>query len=79
MTIPAPRLSAPRLSVADRAALLREDAQWVGKPFDVAVNPRAIQANTRHLTLTLLNTQLEYRASQAAAFAEYSARKIHCA
>ena len=60
----------PRLSAADRASLLREDAPFIGKPFDVAVNPRAIQANTRHLALTLLNNQLEYRASKAAAFAE---------
>jgi Putative zinc- or iron-chelating domain len=61
---------APRLSAAERSQLLKEDEAWVGKPFDVALNPRAMQANTRHMALTLLDTRLEYRASKAAAFAE---------
>lgn len=60
----------PLLSAADRAALLREDAEWIGKPFDVKVTPRAVQANTRHLVRMLRDTQLEHRASKAAAFAE---------
>jgi hypothetical protein len=62
--------SNPRLSAAERSALLKEDEAWVGKPFDPAINPRAIQANTRHMALTLLDTRLEHRASRAAAFAE---------
>ncbi|MBL8630071.1 MAG: hypothetical protein JNM81_10610 [Rhodospirillaceae bacterium] len=59
-----------RLTADQRQALLREDEQWVGKAFDVQANPRAIQANTRHLTLILLDTKLELRASRAAQFAE---------
>jgi len=65
-----PAATAPRLSAAERRAILKEDEAWVGKPFDTAVNPRAMQANTRHMALTLLDTRLEYRASRAAAFAE---------
>jgi Fe-S-cluster containining protein len=60
----------PRLTAEQRQALLREDEQWVGKAFDVSANPRAIQANTRHMVLMLLDTKLELRASRAAAFAE---------
>jgi hypothetical protein len=67
-------MSAPpivhRLSAAERSKLLKEDQTWVGKAFDIAVSPRALQANTRHMALTLLDTQMEYRASRAAAFAE---------
>jgi hypothetical protein len=63
-------VNVPRLSAADRANLHKEDEQWVGKPFDVKVDPRALQANARHMALTLMDTRLEHRASRAAAFAE---------
>ena len=67
-------MSAPpivhRLSAAERSKLLKEDQTWVGKAFDIAVSPRALQAVTRHMALTLLDTQMEYRASRAAAFDE---------
>jgi hypothetical protein len=66
MTPPA----ASRLSAAERSRLYKEDENWVGKPFDTKVNPRAMQANARHIALTLLDTSLEHRASRAAAFAE---------
>lgn len=60
----------PRLSPEQRTKLYKEDETWIGKPFDVGANPRAIQANTRHMALTLLDTKIEHRASRAAAFAE---------
>jgi len=63
-------VSDPRLSSDERAKLYKEDETWVGKPFEVTLNPRAMQANTRYMAQTLLDTQLEYRASRAAAFAE---------
>jgi Fe-S-cluster containining protein len=59
-----------RMDAAARAQVLREDQAWVGKSFDVKGNARAIQANTRHLALILLDTNVEDRASRAAAFTE---------
>jgi len=66
----------PRLSAEARAALLKEDQNWVGQPFDVKANPRAIHANTRHLALTLLNKTLEDRASRIAAHTEDLVSKL---
>ncbi|MBL8644927.1 MAG: hypothetical protein JNK21_13415 [Rhodospirillaceae bacterium] len=60
----------PRLTAAQRREILKEDEAWVGKAFNVQANPRAIQANTRYLTMLLLDTALPHRASQAASFAE---------
>lgn len=54
-----------------KAALLRDDAGLIGKPFSLAPdNARAIQANARHLGLMLRDTSVPDRASRAAAFAE---------
>lgn len=57
-----------RLSAEERAAILREDQAFVGRPFDVKANPRAIQANTRHLALLLADKRRENRAAEAAMF-----------
>lgn len=57
-----------RLDRAQRRQLLKEDQAWIGKPCDIG-NIRAVQANTRHLTLMLLDTGIKRRASRAAAFA----------
>lgn len=60
-----------RLSPDIRAALLREDAGLIGKPFALTGNnARAIQANARHLGLMLRDTAIADRARRAAAFAE---------
>jgi hypothetical protein len=59
-----------RLSAEARHALLREDTAIIGKPFNVRANPRAIQANTRHMALLLRASDQPDRASRAAAFAE---------
>ncbi|MDX2221378.1 MAG: YkgJ family cysteine cluster protein [Rhodospirillaceae bacterium] len=53
---------------ADRAQLLQDDVLWVGRPFDVLNNPRAIQANARHLALMLRNAADPARATRAASF-----------
>ena len=61
-----------RLSPELRAALLREDAALIGRPFAlIGNNARAIQANVRHLALMLRDTAAEDRASRAAAFVEH--------
>jgi Putative zinc- or iron-chelating domain len=57
-----------RLDRAKRRQLLKEDQAWIGKAVDLT-EPRTIQANTRHLTLMLLDTGIKRRASKAAAFA----------
>jgi UTP-glucose-1-phosphate uridylyltransferase len=60
----------PRLAPEQRREILKADEQWIGKAFNVQANPAAIQANTRYMTLMLLDTKLEQRASRAAQFAE---------
>ncbi len=57
-----------RLDRAKRRQLLKEDQAWIGKAVDLS-DVRTIQANTRHLTLMLLDTGIKRRASKAAAFA----------
>ena len=57
-----------RMDRAKRRQLIKEDQAWVGKPFELRDNVRAVQANTRHLALMLLDTQVKRRASRAAAF-----------
>jgi hypothetical protein len=59
-----------RLTAGQRQALHIEDAFILGRPFDVTANPRAIQAHTRHMVLTMRDTTQSERASRAAAFAE---------
>jgi Fe-S-cluster containining protein len=60
-----------RLDSAIRRQLLKDDALFIGKPFELAGdNARGIQANARHLALMLLDTRIDHRASRAAAFAE---------
>lgn len=59
-----------RLDPAIRRQLLKDDAAWVGKPFDISGNARALQANTRHLALILMDTAAPDRASRAAAYIE---------
>ena len=59
-----------RLDISIRRELLKEDAQYIGRAFDIfAVDARAIQANTRHMALLLRDAAVKDRASQAAAFA----------
>lgn len=54
-----------------KAALLRDDAFLIGKPFPLqGDNARVIQANARHIALLLRDTAIPDRASRAAAFAE---------
>ena len=65
-----PRGNAPRLDRHQRRAILKDDAAWVGKPLKFGGDPRAIQANTRHLALLLIDNPRKDRASQFAAFAE---------
>ena len=60
----------PRLDRQKRRAILKEDEQWIGKPFQFGGDPRALQANTRHMALVLSETQRLDRASRFAAFAE---------
>jgi hypothetical protein len=69
-TVSAPNLPPQRLSAEIREQLLAKDARLIGQPFDVANNPRAIQAHTRHMALLLRDTSQTERASRAAAFAE---------
>jgi len=65
-----PTFAPDRLSADARRQLLVEDQEWIGKPFELLANPRAIQANARHVALMLLDTNVADRASQAAAFME---------
>jgi Fe-S-cluster containining protein len=59
-----------RLDASIRRQLLLDDRDIVGKPFPLEGNTaRFVQANTRHLTLLLLDTDIKNRASRAAAFA----------
>ncbi len=59
-----------RLDRAKRRQLLKEDQPFIGKPFDLGGQTvRAVQANTRHLALMLMDTGLKKRASRAAVFA----------
>ena len=59
------------VSTEMKAAILRDDAGLIGKPFNLSPdNARAIQANARHLALMLRDTATADRASRAAAFAE---------
>ncbi len=54
-----------------KAAILRDDAGLIGRPFGLTPdNARAIQANARHVALMLRDTATPDRASRAAAFAE---------
>ena len=57
-----------RLDRTKRRQLLKEDQAWIGKAVDLS-NIRTVQANTRHLTLMLMDTGIKRRASKAAAFA----------
>ena len=57
-----------RLDRAKRRQLLKEDQAWIGKAIDLT-DIRTVQANTRHLTLMLLDTGIKRRASKAAAYA----------
>src|SRR5260370_954954 len=60
-----------RLDEARRRHILKEDQAWVGKPIGlIGDSSRAVHANTRHMALTLLNSQTPDRASRIAAFAE---------
>jgi Fe-S-cluster containining protein len=60
-----------RYDAAIRRQLLMDDQSIIGRPFAiVGDNARAIQANTRHLALMLLDSASKERASRAAAFAE---------
>jgi Fe-S-cluster containining protein len=60
-----------RLDAAIRAQVLSDDQQIIGKPFLLAGdNARAVQANTRHMALMLLDPNVPDRASRMAAFAE---------
>lgn len=52
---------------AKRRQLLKDDQALIGKPFELANNARAVQANTRHLALLLLDSHIKRRASRAAA------------
>lgn len=60
-----------RLDISIRQNLLKDDEQFIGKPFELAGNnARAVQANARHMALILLDRQIKDRASRMAAFAE---------
>ena len=60
-----------RLDITVRRQLLYDDQQIVGQAFAVVGdNARAIQANTRHMALMLLDSKVKDRASRMAAFAE---------
>ena len=60
-----------RLDISIRQQLLKDDAELIGKPFELAGNnARAIQANTRHMALMLLDTARKDRASAVADYAE---------
>ena len=59
-----------RLDRAKRRQLLKEDQPFIGKPFNLdGQTVRAVQANTRHLALMLMDTGIKKRASGAAVFA----------
>ena len=59
-----------RMDRGKRRQLLKEDQAFIGKPFAMdSRSVRAVQANTRHLALMLLDTKLKHRASRAATFA----------
>ncbi len=58
-----------RLTRARRRQILKEDEPWIGKALNLKAIGRGMQANTRHIVLTLLDTGLNRRASRAAAFA----------
>lgn len=58
-----------RLDRNQRRLILKEDQAWVGKPFKFGGDPRAIQANARHMALLLIDNPRKDRASQFAAFA----------
>ncbi|MBY0508887.1 MAG: YkgJ family cysteine cluster protein [Rhodospirillaceae bacterium] len=61
-----------RLDASVRRQILIEDQAWIGKPVDISgANPRAVQANVRHMALMLMDTAVKDRASRAAAFAEH--------
>ncbi len=60
-----------RLDATIRRQLLKDDEVFIAKPFElVGDNARAIQANTRHMALMMLDTNVADRASRAAAFIE---------
>ena len=60
-----------RLDASIRRQLLKDDEAIVGKVFELAGNnARAVQANTRHMALMLLDTAVKDRATRAAAFIE---------
>lgn len=63
-------MSENRLPRNDRRRILKDDEAWVGKPFDFGGDPRAIQANTRHMALMLIENPRKDRASLFAGFAE---------
>ncbi len=58
-----------RLTRAQRRQILRDDEPWLGKALNLEAMGRGMQANARHIVLTLLDTSLTRRASRAAAFA----------
>jgi Fe-S-cluster containining protein len=59
-----------RYDAAIRRQLLMDDQSIIGRPIAlVGDNARAVQANTRHLAILLLDTAIKDRASRAAAFA----------
>ncbi len=60
-----------RLDITIRRKLLYDDQHIVGQPFALSGdNARAIQANTRHMALILMDNAVKNRASDMAAFAE---------
>ncbi len=59
-----------RYDVTIRREVEKNDAAFVGKPFNlVGENAYAVQANTRHMAKILLDSTARDRASRAAAFA----------
>lgn len=59
-----------RLDRAKRRQLLKEDQPFIGRPFNLdGQTVRAVQANTRHLALMLMDTGIKKRATRAAVFA----------
>jgi Fe-S-cluster containining protein len=59
------------LDITVRRQLLYDDQHIVGQAFALSgENARAVQANTRHMALMLLDSKVKDRASRMAAFAE---------
>lgn len=65
----APASNVGRLDRNQRRRIVKEDEAWVGKAFTFSGDPRAVQANTRHMALLLIDNPRKDRATQFAAFA----------